>query len=169
MKADKLFLFFGVIFAASVLVGLTGCSDDATGPVGGTTNDTDNRVPIPGAPEGAWRATAEADGWARSDDPDADEYAEGDDPISVTVTLTNGLISAVAITGQHETWEWGGAILHHSPALIIARNAFNLTVADGLALPDTMSAASYTVRGINEAGNAAIAIIVGNGGEQVNN
>ena len=68
-------------------------------------------------------------------------------PVSVTITLTDGVISDVQIEGLQETPALGGAAIEIMRAEMLASNSINV---------DIVTIASYTSRGVLEAARAAL-------------
>ena len=163
MKLHKHFLMIGITL--SFLAILTSCPEDDPLPL-------DQMIfvkPIPGAPAGTWRASGEGDGFARPEDPFAEWYSyyNHDDPgapITATVTIENGIIKIVNITGPDESTEIGKRLIDLAPPIIIRRNAFNLVQGD---FPDSLATATLSRDGINTAGNKAIDKILAGQGTEV--
>ena len=157
MKILKYFLIITVLLFALAVVGCTSTPGAAT-------------APIPGAPEGTWRATAYGDGFARWDDilNPWFWYLENMEPgrqISVTLTVENGFIIGVEIYGPDESHYWGGGIGNISyiintgaPRQIKQRNAIEV---------DVVTASTRTTNGIIQGAQAALDIILAGGGVEV--
>jgi fumarate reductase flavoprotein subunit len=113
-----------LILAALVLAGFTGCASSGGG--GGSAH---------GSASG--NATAVAPGFG------------GD--ISVSITMANGVITDVQVTGDSETPTIGGVAVTRAPDIIKKYNSADI---------DTISGATITTGGIKEAAQAAIDKIV---------
>ena len=133
-------IFFSV-FALLISLGLTGCP-------GG--NGADRPPLLEGVPDGT--GTGIGQGYASSD-PNFLEYnPDFGAPITVTVTVQDGLISAVAIYGPDETPGWGSLIIDQAPSIITRTNRFELRQEDF----DVIASSTRTIDGINEAGINAL-------------
>jgi len=143
MKLHKGFLLFGIFLLS---IGLSGCPIDAPEPI---------VPPLVGVRDGT--ATGLGDGFARNMEGAWHTY-EGlanNEPgrhVEVTVTVLDGFITEVLIYGPDESPGWRDAPIAQAPGIIIARNTFNLVMAD----IDALVRATDTVNGINEAGNNAL-------------
>jgi len=164
MKIMKRFLIFTMLLFA---MAFTGCSSQSPAPEALTIVPA---APIPGAPEGTWRATAYGDGFARWDNilNPWFWYLENVEPgrqISVTLTVEDGFIISVEIYGPDESSYWGGGagnityiINTSAPRQIVQRNAVEV---------DIVAMSTRTASGIIQGGQAALAIILAGGGEEI--
>jgi uncharacterized protein with FMN-binding domain len=134
---------FVTICVLLILPGLTGCPTDGepgqTGP-----------SPIEGKPSGT--ATAAGDGFARSQYYLMEGALDYGREITVTVTLDEGYITDVVISGPDESGAYGQVIIQKAPAVIKAKNTFDVNIRD----VDAVSIATSTLKGIKDAGNGAI-------------
>jgi len=161
MKIMKCFLIFTVLLFA---MALTGCSSQPA------ALEPPPVAPIPGAPEGTWRATAYGDGFARLDDILNPwfwylENVELGRPISVTLTVEDGFIISVEIYGPDESHNWGAGdgnityiINTSAPRQIMQRNAIDV---------DIVAMSTRTANGIIQGGQAALISILAGGGEEI--
>jgi uncharacterized protein with FMN-binding domain len=124
-----------------MLAGLTSCPAD---------NGSSGPHPIEGNPSGTDSATG--DGYARTPDYLAHGALGYGRQITVTVTLEEGYIENVVIDGPDESTDYGQVIIQKAPAVIKAKNTFDVNIKD----VDAVSIATSTLKGIKEAGNAAI-------------
>jgi uncharacterized protein with FMN-binding domain len=123
-----------------MLIGLSSCpTDGESGP-----------LPIEGTPSGT--ATAMGDGFARSDYYLMEGALSYGRAITATVTLDKGYITDVIINGPDESRDHGQIIIQKAPAVIKAKNTFDVNIKD----VDAVSIATSTLKGIKEAGNGAI-------------
>jgi major membrane immunogen (membrane-anchored lipoprotein) len=79
---------------------------------------------------------------------------EGGDPISVTVTMLEGVITAVVVSGKDETVGYGASIISVAAAKIIEKNSIAAGV-DAVSGPS----APTTRKAIKKAGEEAVAKI----------
>ena len=165
MKMIKWFFVFGVFLWA---LAFAGCPIDRPVPT---------VFPIPDAPAGTWRASAEGAGFANTSDPRSAwwtyrPYTEENrgDPITVTLTVSDGFITRVDIVGDDETDTHfglisgtapitvGEIILNWAEEQIIRRNAIEL---------DHVVDSTFTISGIIQAGERALQRILDDEGEEV--
>ena len=76
--------------------------------------------------------------------------------LTVTVTVEDGWIEDVRIVGNDESRGWVWHIFEFGPAMIISMNEFALTNQNIQGYTDVITTATYTLDGINEAGNIAL-------------
>jgi major membrane immunogen (membrane-anchored lipoprotein) len=140
LKSSKLVFVFGII-ALIAFAGLSACSSD--------DDDSATKLdPIPGNPTGT--GTASANGFAATPAPEYEMEHPGEGPgrpVTVTVTVAEGYITDVVITGLDESAGIGLEAIARAPAIIKAKNTFNV---------DIMSGATYTITAIKAAGNEAL-------------
>jgi uncharacterized protein with FMN-binding domain len=101
--------------------------------------------------------TGTGDGFARSQ-AYLEEHPQLGAQITVTVTMVDGWMTNVAITGPNETASLGGQLVASLGPKIVQYNNFAL---DDLNV-DGLTGATYTFNGIKEAGEKAIDAIIGN-------
>jgi uncharacterized protein with FMN-binding domain len=142
LESSKLVFVFGIIVLIA-FAGLSACSSD---------DDSATKLdPIPGNPTGT--ATASANGFAATPAPEYEMEHPGagpGSPVTVTVTVAEGYITDVTITGPDESAGIGLEAIARAPAIIKAKNTFNVQNVD------IMSGATYTITAIKAAGNEAL-------------
>ena len=126
--------------------------------VGGCTGDDpeDNGAELPPRLEGIrdGTATGKGDGFGSYLGPLGKNDLEGTigQQISLTIDVKDGFITEVTIIGPDETPAMAGPLLINAPAVIKAKNTFDLEKAD----INGTTGATLSFNGIKEAGNDAL-------------
>ena len=145
MKINKQVLFG--FFLLSISIVLTSCLSDYQ--AGQTVFPP--AEPLEGIPDGT--GTGVADGFASADSNFLDYNPEFGAPITVTVTVTAGFITAVTVDGPDESFGWGSVIIAQAPDLIRRMNRFELAERYFV---NAVTGSTRTIDGVNNAGNMAL-------------
>lgn len=184
IKIAKFFFMFGIIM---FVVTLNACSADGDAPLPPEPErwrpyvpERERRpdlVPLPRVGDrlafrdGSFTASGTAHGFASFP---AEEWWSGygrsgpGEPITVNVIVEDGWIVNVGITGHDESESFVWHIFRYGPVLVKSMNKFALDNESILRYTDVISRATYSINGINEAGNIALQKIRGEHGSTAN-
>ena len=186
-KLARYFLLCGILALGLVL---NGCPN-ALVSNGDNTHDVDNSVPQPPnqdrqwpppplprvgerlpVPDGTFFGAGIAHGFASH--PGSREWitgSRGPDPgqrIFVSIFVEDGWIDNVTILGPDESTGFIWHVFEFGPELIVSMNEFALSNQNIRAYTDVNTTATFTINGINEAGNSALQRIRNTHGSDTN-